>query len=120
MRRESSIMARKTWMACLLALGLCLLTVADVPAGKKNRSNTTTPPPNPSPVGEANGIAHRVAALEAAQAETDEILSLVMERVMTLEDQVRALQEAVLILDARVAALEEAAIEPEPEPDPAP
>jgi len=131
MSRESSITARKTGMAFLLAVGMCLLSVGDAPAGKKtHKSGKTTP--TPSPVGEANGVAHRVAALEEGLAETQEalaetqaaleetrealgetqdVLLSVMERVMDLED-------AVVALDARIAALEEAAAAPVVEPVP--
>jgi hypothetical protein len=67
------------------------MLVSDATAGNKKS--------NPSDTGAANGVAHRVAALEAAQAETEDAIALLVETVASLQEQ-------VFELEARVASLE--------------
>jgi len=93
---------RKISTVCVVAtlLGL-FLAASNADAGNKKSK--------PSAQGQANGVAHRVAALEAAVAAQDT-------RIGDLEDAVLILADAVTELQARVDALEAAAI---PVADPA-
>jgi hypothetical protein len=91
LRHESST---RRWIAVLVLVALvCLyLMVSDASAGNKKS--------NPSDTGAANGVAHRVAALEAAQAETEDALALLVETVASLQSQVEELEGRVATLEA--------------------
>jgi len=91
-------MVRKISTVCVVATLLGLFLVAsNADAGNKKS--------NPSPQGQANGVAHRVAALEAAVAAQDT-------RISDLEDAVLILADAVADLQTRVQTLEDAAAAP--------
>jgi hypothetical protein len=94
LRHESST---RKWIAAFVLVALVCLywMVSEASAGNKKS--------NPSAQGAANGVAHRVAALEAAQAETDEA-------ILALTTAVADLQGQVADLESRVAALETAAV----------
>lgn len=91
LRHESST---RKWIAALVLVTLvCLYCLAsDAFAGNKKS--------NPSSTGAANGVAHRVAALEAAQAETDEAILALTAAVTTLQGQVADLESRVAALEA--------------------
>jgi uncharacterized coiled-coil protein SlyX len=94
-------MSRQSWTkisaVCLLAALLgAFWAASDADAGNKKS--------NPSPQGQANGVAHRVAALEATVAAQEE-------RIAALEGATLELAEAVTTLQAQVAALEAAVME---------
>jgi uncharacterized coiled-coil protein SlyX len=99
LRHESST---RKWIAAFILVALVCLycLVSDVFAGNKKSK--------PSETGAANGVAHRVAALEAAQAETEDAIALLVETVGALQTEVSALQSQVTLLEGRVADLEAA------------
>lgn len=107
MLRLDSTRFRKYVLTCLLAVSVGGLGMGtDVFAGKNKNG------PNPSDTGAANGVAHRVAALEAAVANTQDALLLAIEQITVLEEDVTLLEGDVSALEARVAALEAAATAP--------
>jgi hypothetical protein len=93
---------RKSGVALGLALALGMLW-ASGDASAKNKNS------NPSAQGQANGVAHRVAALEAAVGELTEFAEEAAASIVALEEQVAE-------LEGRVAALEAAAIPEDPAP----
>ncbi len=102
-------MSRQSWTklsaVCLLAALLgAFLAVSDAAAGNKKS--------NPSPQGQANGVAHRVAALEATVAAQAEQIAELEGAAMELGDAVLALQSQVAALEVRVLALETATATP--------
>jgi uncharacterized coiled-coil protein SlyX len=99
-------MSRQSWTklsaVCLLAALLgAFWAASDAAAGNKKS--------NPSPQGQANGVAHRVAALEATVAAQEDRIAALEGAAMDLADAVLALQSQVAGLEARVLALESAA-----------
>lgn len=100
LRHESST---RKWIAAFVLVALVCLywMVSNASAGNKKS--------NPSDTGAANGVAHRVAALEAAQAETEDAIALLIETVGALQGDVTALQDQVVALETRVQALEDGA-----------
>jgi hypothetical protein len=108
-RRDWTLFRKCVAIGVVAAL-LCLcLIAAEATAAKKKT-------PNPSPTGQENGVAHRVAALEANQGlimerlvAVEEALGAVGGDIGALETDVAALQMQVAGLEARVAALEMAA-----------
>jgi TolA-binding protein len=98
MFRLNGTALRQSGVALVLAVTMAMLWASgDVSAKNKNS--------NPSATGAANGVAHRVAALEAAVGELTEFAEEAAASIMALEDQVAD-------LEGRVAALEAAAEEP--------
>ena len=89
------------WTGILAAAVGCGWFTSEGFAGKKA--------PNPSDNGAANGVAHRVTALEAALADTQDALVEAIARIDLLEDDVTTLEDEVADLEERVAALEDAA-----------
>lgn len=95
MSQETHIFSRKgLWICAIAAVLACAWMCSDAFAGKKGN--------NASDQGQANGVAHRVDALEAAMADTQTALADALDRITLLEGDVTA-------LEARVAALEAAA-----------
>lgn len=97
LQKESNL--RRTAAVALLAALVFLYWMASGASAANKKSK-------PSDTGAANGVAHRVAALEAAQAETDAALVLLLDAVGTLQTEVSNLELQVSDLEARVAALE--------------
>jgi uncharacterized coiled-coil protein SlyX len=93
----------RKWIAAFVLVTLvCLyVLVSDASAGNKKSK--------PSDTGAANGVAHRVAALEAAQAETEEAIVLLTAAIAQLQTDAASLQTQVADLEARVLLLEGAA-----------
>ena len=103
MSRQGWTTFRKISAVCLLAALLgAFWANSDAAAGNKKS--------NPSPQGQANGVAHRVAALEAAVAAQAEQIAALEEVVLGLDDAIAGLEAQIADLDARVAALEAAAV----------
>jgi uncharacterized coiled-coil protein SlyX len=92
-----------TVLACTLALTVALVWAAGDVSAKKDRNRNNTP--NPSDTGAANGVAHRVAALEAQLAETQDVLMEVMDAVVMLQETVEDLEGDVALLQDDVADL---------------
>lgn len=92
----------RTALACTLALAVALIWAVGDASAKRNRSNT----PNPSDTGAANGVAHRVAALEGQLAETQDVLMELMDAVATLQETVEDLEGDVVLLQDEVADLD--------------
>lgn len=102
MLRNPGTGSRSAVFACLLAAAFVLLWAGtEASAAKKNKNE-----PNPSDTGAANGVAHRVATLEAALADTQQTLLLALDQIALLEDQIVALDDQVLTLEGQVADLE--------------
>jgi uncharacterized coiled-coil protein SlyX len=95
---------RKISAVCMLVALLGVWAASDAAAGNKKS--------NPSPQGQANGVAHRVAALEATVAAQEERIAVLEDVALDLADLVNGLQTQVTGLEARVAALEAAAVTP--------
>jgi septal ring factor EnvC (AmiA/AmiB activator) len=89
------------WICVLAALVVCAWMCADAFAGNKKS--------NPSDQGAANGVAHRVAALEAALAETQTDLAEAQQQIAALDADLATVEGQVADLEDRVAALESAA-----------
>lgn len=93
---ESKLRKSAAVFVLVALVGLfCLVNGADA----KNKKS------NPSDPGQSNGVAHRVAALEAAQTDTDEAILLLLAALTDLQSQVSD-------LETRVADLEAAAADP--------
>lgn len=107
MSQTRELFSRKGFWICLLAAAFACAWVSDAFAGKKG-SNSGPPADN----GLANGVAHRVAALEAAMAGTQTALAEALDRITLLEGDVTLLEGQVADLNGRVAALEAAAAAP--------
>ena len=102
------------WICVFGAMIACAWTASDAYGGKKNKNNNNGN--GPSDTGQANGVAHRVAALEAGLAGAldmiavlDGDLATVEGQVATLEGEVELLEIQVFDLGQRVAILEAAA-----------
>lgn len=98
MFRLNGTTLRQSGVALALAVAIGMLWASGDAAAKNKNSN-------PSPQGAANGVAHRVAALEAAVAELTVFAEEAAASIIALEEQVDD-------LEARVADLEAAAEEP--------
>lgn len=105
MSRQGWTKFQKISAVCVLAALLGLFW-AGSDAGAANKKS------NPSPQGQANGIAHRVAALEATVAAQEDRIAALEGAAMDLADAVTALQTQVADLETRVAALESATATP--------
>jgi len=106
MSQSRELFSRKGFWICLLAAALACVWVSDAFAGK-NKGNGG----GPSDQGLANGVAHRVAALEtglaetqAALAETQVVLDAALGEIDSLSTQVAALEARVALLEAAAAA----------------
>lgn len=98
MSQSRELFSRKGFWICLLAAALACAWVSDAFAGKGKGTGG-----GPSDQGLANGVAHRVAALEAGLAETQTALVAALE-------EIDALTAHVADLEARVTLLESAAV----------
>jgi hypothetical protein len=97
MSQETSIFSRKGLWICAVAAALaCAWMCSDAFAGKKGN--------NASDQGQANGVAHRVDALEAAMADTQSALADALDRITLLEGDVTDLETRVAALEAAAAA----------------
>ena len=95
---------RKEAVVFALAAAMAMFALSGETSAKNKKSN-------PSDQGAANGIAHRVAALEEAQADTDEAIAMLIAAVADLqaavdelEVQVDDQQVQIDALDARLTA----------------
>jgi len=105
MSQDKQLFTRKGLWICAIGAALaCAWICSDAFAGKKGN--------NASDQGQANGVAHRVAALEAALADTQDALAGAVDRITALEGDVTLLEGHVADLEARVLALESAAAAP--------
>ncbi len=104
MSQQTSTTFRKISAVCVLTALLGFWAASSATAGNKKS--------NPSPQGQANGVAHRVAALEATVAAQEERIAVLEDVALDFGDAVLALQAQVADLQARVAALEAAAVAP--------
>ena len=99
MSRQGLTTFRKISAVCLIAALLGMFWVgSDAGAGNKKS--------NPSAQGQANGVAHRVAALEATVAAQAEQIATLQEVVEGVGGALDDLQMQIDALDARVALLE--------------
>jgi hypothetical protein len=111
-RRDWTLFRKCAAIGVVAAL-LCLCFIAAEATAAKKKT------PNPSPTGQENGVAHRVAALEANQGlimerlvAVEEALGAVGGDIGALETAVATLQMQVADLQMRVAALEAPAMAP--------
>ncbi|HSG73328.1 MAG TPA: hypothetical protein VLA12_23130 [Planctomycetaceae bacterium] len=107
---------RKIGVALALAVVIGFLWASGDASAKNKKSK-------PSAQGQANGVAHRVAALEATVGELAGFAEEAASRIVALEGEVADLEgnvadleSEVADLQARVMALEAAAIPEEPAP----
>lgn len=100
---------RKIGVALALAVVIGILWASGDASAKNKKSK-------PSAQGQANGVAHRVAALELAVGELTGFAEEAAARIMALEDEVADLEVEVADLEARVLALEAAAVPEDPSP----
>jgi len=89
------------WIVVVAAVVTFAWMCADAFAGNKKS--------NPSDTGAANGVAHRVAALEAAMTTVQADLAAALLQIDALDADLAAVESQVTSLEARVAALEAAA-----------
>ena len=126
-RKMNDTGMRKIGVALALAVVVGILFASGDAAAKNKKSK-------PSAQGKANGVAHRVAALEATVGELAGFAEEAAARIMALEGEVAdletevadlevALETEVAVLElevadleARVAALEAAAVPEDPAP----
>jgi chromosome segregation ATPase len=90
---------RKGALVFALAAMLALFGASGETSAKNKKSN-------PSDQGLANGIAHRVAALEEIVGETNDAIAMLIETVAELQAQVNELTDANADLEVRVDDLE--------------
>jgi uncharacterized coiled-coil protein SlyX len=108
-QETSQLFSRKgLWVCIVAAIIACAWAASDAYAGKGNKGNGG----GPSDTGAANGVAHRVAALEAQMATALATIAALDADLAAVEGQVATLQTHVDDLEARVAALEAAAAAP--------
>jgi chromosome segregation ATPase len=98
------------WICVIAAIIACAWAASDAYAGKKNKNNGN----GPSDTGQANGVAHRVAALEAGLASALDMIAVLDTDLAAVEGQVAGLETQVADLELRVQALEDAAVAPVP------
>jgi uncharacterized coiled-coil protein SlyX len=102
-QEPASLFSRKgLWVCVVAAIIACAWVATDAYAGNKKS--------NPSPQGEANGVAHRVATLESKLAAALEVIAALDSDLAAVEEQVATLEDQVADLEARVADLEAAAV----------
>ena len=89
------------WIVVVAAVVTFAWMCADAFAGNKKS--------NPSDTGAANGVAHRVAALEAAMTAVQADLDAALAQIAVLDADLAAVEGQVADLETRVAALEAAA-----------
>jgi hypothetical protein len=99
MQNVSQSSYRKGALVCALAAMLALLAASGELSAKNKNSN-------PSTTGQSNGIAHRVAALEAAQGESDEAITMLLAAVAELQQQIADLQVQVDDQQVQIDALD--------------
>jgi hypothetical protein len=105
MSDSNRLFTRKGLWVCLAATAIaCAWMASDAYAGKKGNNG------GPSDTGAANGVAHRVAALEAGLATALDAIAVLDADLTTAEGQIASLEADVADLQGRVAALEAAAV----------